>query len=314
MKISVIIPIYNSEQYVKRCVDSILEQTFSNFELLLINDGSTDKSGDICDALAKQDSRISVFHTANNGVSEARNHGLKHAKGEYITFIDSDDHVPKNYLQELYKGIYDADISVCDIYCIKNGVETTRFTCEKHTLNQREAIELLLSRKQINSGPCGKLFKRNVIGTTLFPKMKTYEDILFVLEVFNKATQINSTSNTEYIYDNGTGGAMTEYAKHPTTDVVTMAEVVFAYLDDNKGKYTDNPEYTTFSHLMQHLQGLSEESTKTNEQLILISSICSFFKKHKKRIRNNTVFTFKEKMIFYFAAHGYWLKGGIRKI
>ena len=99
--VSVIVPIYNSEKYLKRCVDSILSQTFSDFELLLVDDGSTDGSGSICDEYSVKDSRVRVFHKENGGVSSARNLGLDNARGEWITFVDSDDYLEKSFLAEL---------------------------------------------------------------------------------------------------------------------------------------------------------------------------------------------------------------------
>ena len=102
-KISVIVPVYNVEKYLHRCVDSILAQTFTDFELLLINDGSKDSSGVICDEYAAKDSRVLVFHKENGGVSSARNMGLDNAKGEWISFVDSDDWVEKEYLETLYQ-------------------------------------------------------------------------------------------------------------------------------------------------------------------------------------------------------------------
>ena len=94
--ISIIVPVYNAERTLNRCVDSILSQTFQEWELLLIDDGSTDRSGELCDEYASKDQRIKVFHKKNGGVSSARNIGLNYAKGEWITFIDSDDEIPKN--------------------------------------------------------------------------------------------------------------------------------------------------------------------------------------------------------------------------
>ena len=96
--ISVIVPVYNSEQTLHRCIDSILGQTYRNFELLLINDGSKDRSGEICDEYARQDSRVKVFHKENGGVSSARNVGLDNARGDWVTFVDSDDWVGDTYL------------------------------------------------------------------------------------------------------------------------------------------------------------------------------------------------------------------------
>ena len=99
--ISVIVPVYNSEQTLNRCIDSILGQTYRNFELFLINDGSKDRSGEICDEYARKDSRVKVFHKENGGVSSARNVGLDNASGEWITFVDSDDRIGQNFLKNL---------------------------------------------------------------------------------------------------------------------------------------------------------------------------------------------------------------------
>lgn len=117
-KISIIVPVYNAEKYLHRCIDSILTQTFSDFELLLIDDGSTDNSGAICDEYAKTDSRIKVFHKENGGVSSARNLGLAKAHGEWIAFVDADDKLDSKMYELLFdKAIYtNADIVVCDFY------------------------------------------------------------------------------------------------------------------------------------------------------------------------------------------------------
>ena len=105
-KISVIIPVYNVEKWLNKCVDSILSQSYENFEVILVNDGSTDKSGDICDKYLKEDNRVKVFDILNSGQSVARNIGLKEAKGDYILFIDSDDYIEKNTLKRMYEKIY----------------------------------------------------------------------------------------------------------------------------------------------------------------------------------------------------------------
>lgn len=112
-KVSVIVPVYNVEKYLHRCIDSILTQTFTDFEVLLINDGSKDRSGEICDEYAKKDSRVKVFHKENGGVSSARNVGLDNARGDLICFCDSDDFVTKDWLALFVKNIdgYDAVIT-----------------------------------------------------------------------------------------------------------------------------------------------------------------------------------------------------------
>ncbi len=312
--ISIIIPVYNCEKFIERCINSLLCQSFKDFELIIVNDGSTDNTKSVCQKLQEKDRRIRLYNKENGGVSVARNFGMENAKGDYISFVDGDDYVPQNYLSVLFETVKGTEISVCDITCIKNGKETNRFSCNKAELSSVNAIELLLSRKDINSGPYGKLFSKSVVAGLSFPPMKAYEDILFVLEAFKKAKTIVCTDKTEYVYDNGTGGAMTGYAKHPTLDVVTMAEVVLEYLDNNKEKFSPLPEYTTLSHLMQHLKELSAEPSKTEEQATLIKAIITFFRENKDRIKNNSLFNFKEKQVYLFASRGVWIKKGFRRI
>lgn len=126
-KISVIVPVYNVEAYLERCVESILQQTYANFELILINDGSTDSSGVICDNLASQHENIKVHHLENAGVSNARNTGIKLATGAWITFIDSDDFVTKDYLEILIGAVDDEEsvgFTIAPLHHIKNGIMT----------------------------------------------------------------------------------------------------------------------------------------------------------------------------------------------
>ncbi len=312
--VSVIIPVYNKREYIGRCVSSLTAQSFSDFELVLVDDGSTDGSGELCDGFAAADRRIRVIHRANGGVSSARNAGLALAEGQYVTFIDGDDYVPNGYLAALVAAAEGADVAVCDVVCVRDGREARRFACGKESLTAVEATELLLSRREINSGPCGKLFRRECIDGVLFPDMRVYEDILFVLAAFDRADTVRATRGTEYVYDVSTGGAMSAYAKHPNTDLITMAERVLDYLDTREGVFSPQPEYTTLSHLMQHLREIEGIKEKTPEQEALLRAICDFFYKKRRRIRKNKAFTFKERIVYLFAARGYRIKGGIKKI
>ena len=121
--ISIIVPVYNVEQYLDDCLISIINQTYKNIEIILIDDGSTDKSGKICDEYAKKDSRIIVIHKENGGVSSARNAGLRIAKGAYIGFVDPDDWIAEDMYEVLYSNAkkYDADVSVCKYKIVKNN-------------------------------------------------------------------------------------------------------------------------------------------------------------------------------------------------
>ena len=121
VKLSIIVPVYKTEQYLTRCVESILGQTFSDIELILIDDGSPDRCGEICDTFAKKDSRVKVIHKNNAGVAAARNDGLRIANGKYVTVVDSDDYLDQNMYQNILEIVqkYDSDVVMCD--CIKES-------------------------------------------------------------------------------------------------------------------------------------------------------------------------------------------------
>ncbi len=143
-KVSVIVPVYKAESYLHKCLDSILQQSFRDFELILVDDGSPDASGMICDEYAKIDQRVSVVHKANGGVSSARQTGLNMAKGDYVIFVDSDDWVEPDYLSELYnKALHEsADMVVCDFYEIERG-EKNRVDCSFEFVSSDELVKSL---------------------------------------------------------------------------------------------------------------------------------------------------------------------------
>lgn len=157
--ISIIIPVYNLEKYIEPCLESVLNQTYNSFEVIIVNDGSIDNSLIICNQLAKNDKRINIITQSNQGVSSARNHGLDESHGDYITFIDGDDTIDKDYLFELYNGIKHSDISACSFKNI--------FFDDKVTVS--EQLDEIYDFKQTDhvlenfECSCGKLFKRSII-------------------------------------------------------------------------------------------------------------------------------------------------------
>lgn len=173
--ISIIVPVYNVDKYLQRCIESILAQKFVDFELLLIDDGSKDKSGEICDNFALKDKRIKVFHKENGGVSSARNLGIAKAQGEWITFIDSDDWVSEDYLSSFST---DCDLCVQGYYCGENAIRY-----DEIFIDHNPGAYYLY--KGYVFGPYCKLFKASLIrdGHVLFDEtMALGEDILFLME------------------------------------------------------------------------------------------------------------------------------------
>ena len=202
-KISVIIPVYNTEKYLHRCIDSILAQTFTDYELLLINDGSKDNSGTICDEYAKKDSRIRVVHKENGGVSSARNMGLDNAKGEWICFIDSDDWVEKEYLKVLYQdGKYDYvtcywKVLNCKTY--QSNIPTSK--AHIGVANIKQFIEENIHRL---SFPVCRLYKKNIIEkhTIRFDKRISFcEDALFNILYLGNIKSVRQTNDVLYNYE-----------------------------------------------------------------------------------------------------------------
>ena len=186
--ISIIIPVFNSEKCLKRCVDSILSQTFVDFELILINDGSTDRSGDICDEYAAKDSRIRAFHKENGGVSSARNLGLDNAKGEWVTFIDSDDWLCENYTFNLVSSHHE------DLLLFNYKKEKNAKLSNAPTLIQSDSCLLMLEKYihyAVLQVPWCKFFNRRLIGNLRFDiRMKIGEDITFVLQYLKSCSSI----------------------------------------------------------------------------------------------------------------------------
>lgn len=204
--ISIIIPIYNVEKYLERCLESVICQTYRNLEIILINDGSTDNSSKICDKYAKKDHRIIVIHKENGGVSSARNRGIELAKGEYIGFVDSDDYIEPNMYEELYNEavISDADIVMAN-YIVKTGKNEKKHFVDKgkDVLNKEKFYDNLLDNYFQGYLPT-KLFNRRIIFSKnelilLNDTINIYEDLLFLANIAkngNKFVFIN-----KYLYN-----------------------------------------------------------------------------------------------------------------
>lgn len=176
-EISIIVPVYNKRKYIANTVLSILRQTFQDYELLLIDDGSSDDSGLLCDKLSEADPRIRTFHTKNRGVSAARNYGISKASGKYISFIDADDTIDRTFLEKLYDSMKenDSDLAVCGYYKIKNGKKTVHEHKDYGTRN--EVYEVL--RQDLQCILWNKLFVRDKIKHLFDESISTCEDSIF---------------------------------------------------------------------------------------------------------------------------------------
>lgn len=200
--ISIIVPVYNVEDYLEKCIVSILRQSFSDFELILVDDGSTDMSGILCDRFAEKDGRIVVIHKKNGGLSSARNAGIDIARGEYLGFVDSDDFIDIDMYQYLYTNLIreNADISMCGIYDCYNGkyyVEKDHYCVQ---VNVEDAIKITFSDKLIKVTAVNKLYKRSLFSVLRYPINRLMEDVFLILELLLKCERIVIGSEQKYYY------------------------------------------------------------------------------------------------------------------
>lgn len=209
-KLSVIVPVYKAEKYLSRCVSSILAQTYSNLEVILVNDGSPDSSGAICDSYAAQDVRVKVIHKCNGGVSSARNAGLESATGDYIAFVDSDDYIAPCMYEKLFAALKNDDsIAVCDFMMdYGSGKLEPKTTVEVGDSKDEAIRSLLLS--DVGGGSVYMISPREIVGDLRFPEyMSVGEDLWFVLRLFSKAGSIDKVCLPMYYYDHSNESSLT---------------------------------------------------------------------------------------------------------
>lgn len=203
--ISVIIPVYNVEKYIDRCVESVINQTYKNLEIILVDDGSLDKSLDLCFKWRKTDKRIKVLSKENGGAATARNAGMSSARGDYIMFVDSDDYVSEIICESLYGKLkqQQADIAICRMEKIEgNRRYPTRlwnYSEDMIVMDEQTALREYFMEK-IDCGPCHKLFARNVINQIHFPEGVINEDFVFVYRALANAKKIVFFDDILYYY------------------------------------------------------------------------------------------------------------------
>ena len=203
--ISVIIPVYNVVKYLERCVESVINQTYSDLEIILVDDGSTDGSGELCEKLAERDQRISVVHQENQGLGPARNTGLNIMHGEYVAFLDSDDWVDSHMYEKMYNAANDngSDIVTCGKVIVSDEGIIGKVYCDGKPLiiDNKEAVKHFLLQKDMNMSACDKLFRSTLFDDVRFPgRHLISEDIIPIYTVINNSTKVVITKEPLYNY------------------------------------------------------------------------------------------------------------------
>lgn len=204
--VSIIVPVYNVEKYLKKSIESILNQTYDNIEILLVDDGSTDNSGNICDSFIKIDSRIRVFHKENGGLSDARNFGIEHIRGQYVSFIDSDDYISKDYVWKLYHSLKNnnSEVSVCSFSLVDEMGEKIKdeiLDNDRICLSGQQILEKVLTANGYRYVVAwNKLYRSALFEKLKFKKGMLYEDEFLNYPLFWDCKRVSIVEDPLYLY------------------------------------------------------------------------------------------------------------------
>ena len=275
-EISVIVPVYNVEEKIKRCLESLKRQRFYDFEVVLIDDGSTDKSGEICEKYAGIDDRFIVIHQKNQGVSVARNTGISIANGKYITFVDSDDYVSSDFLHNLYAAISsnNADIAMCNYYMLslnKGNISMKHGYSEGIVLEQDKIESVFLKHIKENDCTVGyfslwnKIYRSNIIKEnhiSLDTGMSFGEDMLFVMQCLKFCDKIAFTEKPLYYYEMTENGLFSRYRKSFLSDIMKCYRVLVSQLKIKETEELLPLSLKYYGYIMRYIKGIIENETQ----------------------------------------------------
>lgn len=298
--ISIVVPVYNVEKYLPECIDSLISQTYSNIEIILVNDGSTDNSGEICDNYSKIDNRIKVIHKENGGLSDARNEGLKNISGKLIMFIDSDDYIDRNLVETLYKNLIkeQADISI-SAYSIllKNKTKDICTPNTYLTLNNKESIDYMYRLKYYSPMINSKLFKVELFDNIYFPVGKLCEDQYTLYKLLYKTKKVVFDSNAKYYYRQRKSSIINSDI-YKTNDCIESTKQIMNFVED---KFNEDIESVTLNHVLLTLfyyNALIKHKIYFSKHNKEISSI---IKKYKELIKKTNILSnIKKAQIYLF--------------
>lgn len=285
--VSVIIPVYNTEQYLSECIDSVIRQTYRSLEIILIDDGSTDRSPQICDQYAKEDMRIQVIHQPHQGVSTARNAGLSVLQGEYVVFCDSDDRMECNMIECLVKNLQDADadLGVCAI-TRERDLADREIENKVETISAEEAVLYVLENPACNGYIANKLFKSEFLRKYLIffdPSTAVLEDQLFVLQYIQFCKKICLTDRILYFYRNNPVSISNQKYDIRTVTIILAKEKILNVLR-HSGKTEEAVCMKAWNDLMRtyvywHKELLFMHASETRHWITYIRKQFSIYKR-----------------------------------
>ncbi|MDA3046665.1 glycosyltransferase [Campylobacter sp. VBCF_06 NA8] len=297
--ISVIIPVYNAEQYLYECLNSVINQSYKNLEIILVDDGSMDKSFEICDKFALQDSRIKVLHQKNGGVSVARNSGLDIATGEFVTFVDSDDMIDKEHIANML-NLFDENI---DIVCMP--LETDGLNFSKKELDAISAFKYILYEKENWFGwsNCNKLFRRDILKDIRYlPDEKVGEDFSFIYKVILNSKKIVFGNKKTYNYRVSDTSVMRSSFDERHRTLLVVCDRFIKYVKDKDIDLLDEAYYFKANRLILLLL-YARKNNDIKSDIKFVKTYSNELKKIKKQIYKNKFLGFKFKFKCFLHAN-----------
>ena len=300
VKVSIIVPVYNVEKYIDKCINSILNQTFKDFELILVDDGSTDSSGDICDKYREIDDRVIVIHKENGGLSSARNIGLKYSKGQYIGFIDGDDYVEKDMYKKLYSVCKDNN---CEISICKFGHEVdgkyigTQEDEYIKIMNNYEGMEELFRGVLYRVSSCNKLYKATIFKDITFPEGRIHEDLSTTYKLFSNANKVAYINYAGYIYVKRSNSILTSKYNKKRLDAFIGWNEILDFINRRYPKLK-NIVYSCYTYAcIDHMYYILNQVQDKNEKRELLNVIKKNLNMYYSDILKNKIITIKYKLL-----------------
>lgn len=295
--ISVIVPVYNVEKYLNRCIDSIVNQTYKNIEIILVDDGSKDKSGEICDYYAKNNAKVQVIHKKNGGLSDARNQGIKKAHGDYISFVDSDDWLEKDIYEKCMNRNkqYNADIINFAIQINHSDGKFYNQNIKKEKiLYDKEGLIYLNSFKNLDISACNKIFKTCLFADIEFPFGKLCEDCYVMFKLFNKAKVVLVIPYIGYHYFRRKGSIT--ISENINLDYLYAYEEQMNYFRENISELLYIAET---SYVFANITTFNNAIMKNKIQKSLINETRKNVRKYSKSVYKNGYLSKRKKIQFF---------------
>lgn len=295
MLVSVIIPVYNVEKYLRKCLDSVINQTYKELEIILVDDGSTDSSGKICDEYAQKDNRIKVIHKSNGGLSDARNVGIEKSNGEYICFIDSDDYIELDMFENLYKACIEKNVKIasCDkIRELENGKKIIEKRYEEsRIITKKEAYSNILL---FDPAVCDKMFEKSLFANVRFPKGKLYEDILTTNKLVEQCDYLYHVAKPFYHYIQRNNSIVHQKFNIKKLDYIKNAKKLYEYIMKSYPELKEQCDAYYSLVLCTILCDIYGDRKKFKKEY---KEYLNELKKYKKIINNNYYITKSKKIM-----------------